>query len=1047
MASLQFDSFQKTLKKVFMLDQAELDFGIYRIMNQKKADIENYLNKNLKAQVTEILEKNKSSKLTDLENELKEAQKSAEKIGVSPNDVPRVQELKAELAALGDTTALENEVYSHLTVFFSRYYDGGDFISQRRYKKDVYAIPYEGEEVKLYWANADQYYIKTGEYFRNYRFKLDSGKYVEFTLKDVNTELNNNKAQNNMERRFAMYQDCPVEVINDELHLNFTYELYPKATKQKALIDEAYEAVKDLIPSDFKADLFALRPTETDKARTLLRKHLTDYVARNTFDYFIHKDLKGFLSRELDFYIKNEILEIDDIDARTTESFLAHLTVIKAIKNVGGKIIEFLSSLENFQKRLWLKKKMVVSADYCITLDRVPEKLYAEICANESQREEWVKLFAINEIKTSTASGIFSQGSVAGYSVPLTEQFLKENPFLVLDTALFPEDFKRRLISEIDSLDEQCDGLLINSENFQALNLMQEKYRRNIKCIYIDPPYNTTDASLLYKNSYKHSSWIAMIHNRISISKNLINNEGALLTTIDDEELYNLKQVLDSIFSRDGYFGTIVIESNPRGRSVNSHYATCHEYCLCYAQNIDGVTIVNDELTDEQAAVFSGSDDENQYRLLPFRRSGGWSEPVDRPNSEFPLYFVDNVLIAVGDERESSAIEEYKSSNVLMLREGRVIKIDLELFKKEFPNVIKVMPIDSSNKRRVWRWSDREKILKAGDKRQFILKNNGSYYVQLKDYIKDGRKPKTIWIGPKFDSSSYGTNVLRSLFGERSVFGFPKSLFSTYQSLHTIVGDTEFSDSIILDYFGGSGTTAHAVINLNREEGAGGKRKYILVEMGSYFDTVTKPRVQKAIYSEDWKDGKPISRKGISHCFKYIRLEQYEDTLNNLVVKNNTWMEQEGEFFDGYMLGYLLDTETKDSLFSLQWFTNPWNIKLKITRNNETKEERIDLIETFNFLIGLNVQRMAYPKTDICVVEGYNRKNEHILVIWRDCTKVSNTDLNDFFKKMDYSTRDREFDRIYVNGDNNLENLKTDADTWKVTLIEQEFSKKMFEEA
>lgn len=271
--------------------------------------------------------------------------------------------------------------------------------------------------------------------------------------------------------------------------------------------------------------------------------------------------------------------------------------------------------------------------------------------------------------------------------------------------------------------------------------------------------------------------------------------------------------------------------------------------------------------------------------------------------------------------------------------------------------------------------------------------------MQLKDYIKAGRKPKTIWIGPKFDSSSYGTNVLRSLFGERSIFGFPKSLFSTYQSLHTIVGDTEFSDSIILDYFGGSGTTAHAVINLNREEGDGGKRKYILVEMGSYFDTVTKPRVQKAIYSEDWKDGKPIGRKGISHCFKYIRLEQYEDTLNNLVVKNNTWMEQEGEFFDGYMLGYLLDTETKDSLFSLQWFTNPWNIKLKITRNNETKEERIDLIETFNFLIGLNVQRMAYPKTDICVVEGYNRKNEHILVIWRDCTKVSNTDLNDFFKK------------------------------------------------
>lgn len=250
-------------------------------------------------------------------------------------------------------------------------------------------------------------------------------------------------------------------------------------------------------------------------------------------------------------------------------------------------------------------------------------------------------------------------------------------------------------------------------------------------------------------------------------------------------------------------------------------------------------------------------------------------------------------------------------------------------------------------------------------------------------------------------------------------------------------------ESIILDYFAGSGTTGHAVINLNRNDE--GNRKYILIEMGDYFNTATKPRIQKVIYSEDWNNGKPVSRKGSSHCFKYMRLEQYEDTLNNLVVKKNTLMDQGGEFFDGYMLGYLLDTETKESLFSLDWFVNPWNTKLKITRNNETKEEKIDLIETFNYLIGLKVQRISYPKPEICVVEGYNRKEEHVLIIWRDCTKVSNEDLNEFFRRMAYSTRDKEFDKIYVNGDNNLENLKTDADAWKVTLIEQEFSKRMFE--
>lgn len=994
MASLQFDSFQKTLKKVFMLDQAELDFGIYRIMNQKKADIENYLNKNLKAQVTEILEKNKSSKLTDLENELKEAQKSAEKIGVSPNDVPRVQELKAELAALGDTTALENEVYSHLTVFFSRYYDGGDFISQRRYKKDVYAIPYEGEEVKLYWANADQYYIKTGEYFRNYRFKLDSGKYVEFTLKDVkNTELNNNKAQNNMERRFAMYQDCPVEVINDELHLNFTYELYPKATKQKTLIDEAYEAVKDLIPSDFKADLFALRPTETDKARTLLRKHLTDYVARNTFDYFIHKDLKGFLSRELDFYIKNEILEIDDIDARTTESFLAHLTVIKAIKNVGGKIIEFLSSLENFQKRLWLKKKMVVSTDYCITLDRVPEKQYAEICANEAQREEWVKLFAINEIKPLVASG--AQSCITGYSVPLTEQFLKENPFLVLDTALFSEDFKRRLISEIDSLDEQCDGLLINSENFQALNLMQEKYKSSIKCVYLDPPYNTgNDNSFAYKDNFLHSSWASMMKDRTEIAKSLMNNNSTFWVSTDDGEYANLKLNLDTVFGEYNFIGDIIWNSR-KSVSSDAIVSGATNHTTLYAKYKD---VLNKNKKDfkidanEEGFINPDNDPKGPWKL----------DPMDAPGIR--------VNLSYGITNPQSGQTFYPASG------------------------------------RHWRFEEKD-IAKLMNEGRILFGKTGNAKPAYKRYkyeaIDKGDTITSLWDDVK--TTSDGTKLLLNIFGE----SLPKEFIDQIKPkpvefIEKIVNVSTQERDIIMDYFCGSATTAHAVIKRNR---MGSKSKYIICDMNYYINILAKPRVQKAIYSEDWKDGKPISRKGISHCFKYIRLEQYEDTLNNLVVKSNTWMEQEGEFFDGYMLGYLLDTETKDSLFSLQWFTNPWNIKLKITRNNETKEERIDLIETFNFLIGLNVQRMAYPKTDICVVEGYNRKNEHILVIWRDCTKVSNTDLNDFFKKMDYSTRDREFDRIYVNGDNNLENLKTDADTWKVTLIEQEFSKKMFEEA
>lgn len=1000
----QFDRFLSTMRNVLMPDQADLDFGIYRIMNQKRTQIEQYLNTDLRRQVKQSISENTSADTATFKKELDQMVATLTAAGMNPDDSPKVKELKEKIAQSGNSEDLENEVYSHLTTFFSRYYDGGDFISQRRYKKDVYAIPYEGEEVKLHWANADQYYIKTGEYFRNYRFAINDGKYCEFTLKEASTEQNNNVAQNNMERRFALCEDNPVEVIGDTLHLYFTYELYPKATKQKALIEKAYESVKDAIPADFHSVL-ALRPIESDSNRTLLQKHLTDYVARNTFDYFIHKDLYGFLSRELDFYIKNEIFVIDDINARTPDEFLKHLTVIKAIKSVGMKLVIFLASLENYQKRLWLKKKFVVQANHCITLDRVPESLYAEIAANDRQREEWVRLFAIDEIQG------FMGGS-DGYSVPLTVGFLKANPFLVLDTQFFPAEFKQKLLAGIDNIDEQCDGLLINSENFQALELLQEKYKEQVKCIYIDPPYNTSEGTFLYKNLYKDSSWLSMITNRLYLSKSFLGAGSVIGIAIDDYELHNLLGVCDSVYGCDKRLGNLVIEIKPSGRTNDNYLATSHDYFIMYAQNPEDAEISLFELSEEQKKAYSSGEGENAHKWRDFMRTGGYSTPEERPNSFYPIYY--------NPETKHISIE----------------KID---------DYVEILPIDSDGKYRVWRKTkpslqvhlDRNEIQVSLRRR-----SQTEYKVQIIDKIKNGVRPKSVWTGSRYDASSHGTKLLKKIFGESNNFSFPKSVFATQDCLYLSVGDDE--ESYVLDFFAGSGTTGHAVINLNREDG--GSRKYILCEMGEYFDTVTKPRIQKVIYSKDWNNGKPVSREGSSHCFKYMHLEQYEDTLNNLTLAQPNIDSTNADFYGGYMLGYMLDTETRDSLFNLQWFRNPWNTKLRITRKNETKEENIDLIETFNYLIGLNVQSILNPKPGICTVEGTTRRGEKTLVIWRNCDEVDNDALNDFFRRMDYSTRDTEFDRIYVNGDNNLENLRTDEEQWKVVLTEQEFAKRMFEE-
>jgi adenine-specific DNA-methyltransferase len=241
------------------------------------------------------------------------------------------------------------------------------------------------------------------------------------------------------------------------------------------------------------------------------------------------------------------------------------------------------------------------------------------------------------------------------------------------------------------------------------------------------------------------------------------------------------------------------------------------------------------------------------------------------------------------------------------------------------------------------------------------------------------------------------------------------------------------------------------VINLNREDG--GRRKYILVEMGDYFDTVLKPRIQKVVYSRDWKEGKPVSRDtGISHMFKYIRLESYEDALNNLEV---TRTDAQGELLarhagmrEDYMLRYMLDVETAGSasLLNVRRFDDPSNYKLMVSTGSvgETKEVNVDLVETFNYLLGLRVRHIDVIR-GFKVVEGTSPSGEKVLVIWRNVKDKPNKDLDAFFLKQKYNTRDSEFDTIYVNGDNNLENLKKPDDTWKVRLIEEEFQRLMFD--
>ena len=404
----KFQELVAKLREIFQIDRPELDFGIYRILNARAGEINDYLENRLAAKVQQALSAGSAASAQQLQIELQEAEKNAQSLGVNPDTVPKVQELRAKLKdATAGSSDHENAVFSHLLAFFSRYYQDGDFISQRRYKGDTYAIPYAGEEVMLHWANKDQYYTKSGENFSNYSFKLEDGRTVHFRLVCADTAKDNRK-DNDKDRRFALVaaktvtrvdengdeveeELVPVEEASgsdgkQELIIRFEYAAQPKGTKQEALVTKAVEAV--LADAAVKARWLALSnraPTEKNPQRTLLEKHLSDYTTKNTADYFIHKDLGGFLRRELDFYIKNEVMHLDDVqNAGAFADIEKNLCMIQCLRSIALELIAFLAQLEDFQKKLWLKKKFVVSSHYCITLDRVPEALWPEVVANGS---------------------------------------------------------------------------------------------------------------------------------------------------------------------------------------------------------------------------------------------------------------------------------------------------------------------------------------------------------------------------------------------------------------------------------------------------------------------------------------------------------------------------------------------------------------------------------------------------------------------------------------------------------------------------------------
>ena len=1052
------------MQTIFELDKSDLDFGIYRIMNIRKNEIENFLKEGLPSKVKECLIPF-AQNTNDIKSRIVEIEKACDEVGIDISESKMAKEydsLNKGLISGIDISALETDVYSALYSFFNRYYEEGDFISKRRYKDGVYAIPYEGEEVKLYWANHDQYYIKTSENFKDYTFQ-DSGMTVHFRLVDASIEKDNNQENSNTKRVFMLFEeseDYPgiktFEQNGTELIIRFVFDV-PADKKQKHFEINA-QAISNAIISTYRDFNGLLRDTSTDpkKFKSVIEKHLESYVAKNTFDYFIHKDLRSFLSRELDFYIKNEIIHLDDLDTFNEKHVESYLAKVKAIKRVGKIIIDFLAQIEDFQKKLWLKKKFVIDTNWCITLSKIDEAFYPEIIKNKDQIQEWIKMYAINEIERNLEDENVSEF--------VTVDFLLENQNLIIDTKHFTKDFKERLIASLENIDDQTNGLMVHSENFQALNFLEERFSNQIELVYIDPPYNTDASKILYKNGYEHSSWISLMHSRLEAAKILMSEKGIIEVAIDDYEFRYINSCLDQVFGINNAISNIAIFTNPKGRD-QEFIAQAHDYTLLYAKNKKIAETNNFLLSEEELKKkFSKTKGEDAIRELPLKRTGSAKRREDRPSMYFPfIYNPLNGDFNVVPEEEYKKIYDPLTDT---FDDGFVHSLQEKYEKKGY---IFLLPLSKKKEKLRWRWG--YKSCREGAKNGILfvkhLQNEGGYAVYQYDIADNQVKPKSMWIGERYDASSKGTNLLENMI-PNNPFDYPKSIYTVEDNI--IIGSND--SDIVLDFFAGSGTTGHAVIDLNRtiEES---QRKYILVEMGEYFDKVTKSRIKKAIYSSEWKNGKPVNRDtGLPHIMKYLHLESYEDTLTNIELSDNG-EQMRALFGEEYLINYMLNIEAEGSLLKLARFNTPFDYQMKVMEKNETIEKSIDLVETFNYLIGLAVTRQSVTtyfnatidkngmyegavklEEDIKgsygfkQVEGILPDGRRALIIWRNITDdliESNAALDTYFKEYKINKNNCKYDIIYINGDNNLENLRLDNENWKVHMTEIEFNKRMFE--
>ncbi len=394
-----------------------------------------------------------------------------------------------------------------------------------------------------------------------------------------------------------------------------------------------------------------------------------------------------------------------------------------------------------------------------------------------------------------------------------------------------PEDVVEQCKVELPVLEEVTDkeiilnandpvNLLIEGDNYHSLSVLNYTHKGRIDAIYIDPPYNTGAKDWKYNNDfvdsedpYRHTKWLSFMSHRLKIAKNLLSRNGIIVCAIDHYELFTLGLLMDEIFGESNRIGVVTVVNKADGRSDDKFFATANEFMIFYANNANYSSINNLDLSaDDLKKKYPKVDEKGRYVEKPLMSQGVDSLRKDRPTLFYPIYYFE------------------KTNTISLSREDGYTEI---------------LPIDVSGIERRWS-SGPSKIQEHIVNGNIIVKKgkNGNFFLYRKKREEAGVKPKTFWIDPKYNSATYGTKLVDSIVGKTRVFNYPKSLYAVKDALQVITR----KDSIVLDFFAGSGTTGHAVIELNKQDG--GNRKFILCtnNESSIAEDVTYPRIKNVIH-------------------------------------------------------------------------------------------------------------------------------------------------------------------------------------------------------